>query len=435
MGGDIVVMNQPRPNPKKRWGPRSVPLSPPLLATLLVIPCLTLCGGCGVRRDVLETVDGSALAPVSRWTSAVCTVNRTCCGPEPEALNALATCEADLDTVLGLTDALDSGRLVVDQTILNRCEIAAKTAACNAAIPDFEPCRGALKGTLPTDGVCRSSYECAGGTNGDPAICFKGTIISGDEVLPAATGVCRPSPLAKLGDPCVLTVDYDLAQPRLSGDLATAAATYPRCSKKRGLSCGAASTCVAAPGVGDPCWQYGDDCGSGLACSCGLCEANEALSNAMAPFCVDGACTSICPSPVATGDGSFCVETIDSSDGKCHVPSLYCGYSTDCPSSWAAAQSPSSCNGGGDTIILGACGDTKSWHRPTENVTCYYDDTSGKLVGVVNDTATADQFCYGASPAQLKLFAGHVPPNCPGDASGTSIDCARSGGCDGGSLP
>jgi len=399
--------------------PRSLPCPPslpaaPFLAALIVIPCLALCAGCGVRRNVLEQTDGSASTPLARWTSAVCTVSRTCCGPEPDALNALASCESTLDATLGLTDAFSGGQLVVDQAILDRCEAAVKTATCGDAIPDLEPCRGALKGTVAAGGVCRSDYECARGPSGDPAICFKGTVVVGDEVLPGSTGECRPSPLARLGDPCRLTVDYDFAQPNLNGDLASAAASYPRCSRARGLTCGADSTCVAAPGVGEPCDQVGGEpCGSGLACACGLCEENQALSDATAPFCVDGACTVACPGPVAASDGELCVETVDASDGKCRVPQLYCGYTSDCPPSWAVAQSSSGCNGGGDASVLGTCGDAKTWRRPSFAVTCYYDGTSGRLVGVVNESVTADQFCYGATPAQFELFAGHVPPNCP----------------------
>ena len=422
--------HDPNQRPLAVWPQASSGLGALVLATFVVLG-----GACGVRRNVLEQPDGSTPTSVSRWTSAVCTVSRTCCGPEQDALNALASCESQLDTTLDLSAGLAAGRLVLDAAILGQCEVAVKTASCGAAIPDLAPCRGALQGTVATGGECHSDHECARGPNGAPALCFKGVEVHGDEVLPGATGQCRPSPVAKLGEPCSLTVDYDFAQPQLSGDLASAAATYPRCSRASGLVCGPSSTCVAAPGVGDPCREFFDECGGGLACACGLCEVNEALRAATSPFCVDGACTLACPQPVAAGDAAFCIDAVDPSDGKCHVPSLYCGYTADCPPSWAVAQSPGSCNGGADTIVLGACGDTRSWHRPTFKVTCYYDDASGRLVGVMNETESADQFCYGASPAQLQLFAGHVPPNCPGDAGGTVRDCSQLSGCDGGAPP
>lgn len=407
----------------KRPHDRSIPRRParpdgPLLfwlrrfATLMLAMMLTLGGACGVRSNVLQTNDAGPLATIARWTSAVCTMRRTCCGPEPDALNALASCEADLEAAFGLTDGVEGGRLVVDQAVLGRCEAAVKTARCAAAVPELEPCRGALKGTVSSGGVCHSDYECARGSNGEPALCFKGTMAFGDEVLPAATGQCRPSPLANAGERCVLSLDYDFDQPGLSGDPAAWPATFPRCSRARGLVCGADSTCVAAPGLGDACTQFFNECGSGLACSCGLCQANQPLHAAMAPFCVDGACTITCPQPVASSGGEYCNEAVDPDDGKCHVPYLYCGYTADCPASWAVAQSLSSCPGADDTVVLGTCGDTDTWRSAVFEVTCYYDDRSGRLVGVVNEKPT-DQYCYGVSPAQAKLFAGHIPANCP----------------------
>jgi len=165
--------------------------------------------------------------------------------------------------------------------------------------------------------------------------------------------------------------------------------------------------------VGDRCTPFVDECGSGLACWCGVCQANASLHAATAPFCVDGACTLMCPSPVAASGGEYCNEAVDSGDGRCRVPYLYCGYTANCPSSWAAAQS--SCPGD-ETAVLGACGDTKSWHSAAFNLTCYYDDTSGRLVGVVNANPN-EQYCYGASPAASRRFAGHVPASCPDIAS------------------
>lgn len=407
---------------------------PPLSSlglTLAGLSLMWLAAGCGVRENVLDDGQSTALSPVATWAQAVCAVRRACCGPDPDALYALASCEADLDRQYGLQAGYDEGRLRADDTILAQCLAAAQSIiGCQAADPDFAPCRGVLLGTVAEGGTCRSSYECARGAGGMPAVCQKTLVSHGDYSSPSETGVCRPSPLGKPGDACTIAVrtPFEAAEWATSAAIgALSSAPVVRCSRDQGLTC--AGACTPLGHVGDAC-LVSDACAPGLVCGCGLCQNDATLALTLIVPCVDGTCQQSCPAPVAAPGREFCYEGVDPTDGQCRVEQLACGYSYDCPASWAAAQSPNSCRGGVDTFVLGACGDTFTWHRDVARVTCHYDKTTGHLVGVRNQTETADEFCYGSSPSHLERLAGHVPAACPSPSAGTTVAC--NPGCDGG---
>jgi hypothetical protein len=389
--------------------------------------------GDGPGREPEDPAD-AALSPVERWQKAVCTVNRSCCGTDPDVLTQLQDCETNLEARYSLLSSFNNGKVTVDPQKLATCLAAAKTATCAAAIPDFAPCRGVLNGTVADGGECRSTFECARGPAGDPAVCVKGEKLEDDLVRPTPTGVCRPSPLAQIGQPCSITVNADAEEFDLtSRSPVEASFTLPRCSRARGLACEDGNRCTPLGAAGDGCSEL-QRCAIGLVCACGRCEEDRAVSLAGLPLCVDGVCRDQCGSPAWPPRRDDCDPVYAPGEDVCRAPAYACGDNRDCPQNWDVAQSPNGCKGHDATVVLGACGDTKTWHRPgPADLTCYYDAKSGRVVGV--KTVIPDFFCSGAPPSEEGAFllAGHVPATCPDDSSGARLACNTR--CDAGATP
>ena len=136
-------------------------------------------------------------------------------------------------------------------------------------------------------------------------------------------------------------------------------------------------------------------------------------------FAPDGAAfeaSSLCPDTAPD-----CQRTVVGA--RCQVTgSIECAGGDPCPSSWAAAQLPSSCTGT-DGIVLGACGDANAWFRPVAGLTCAYDVATGTLVGVRRRGDLPQDYCPGAKTPQDEEVTGRVPDPCVVAANPITFSC------------